>query len=173
MQGYQYNKTTSDFIADVPNWDGEQPTDGSGITGINPMDSAPDGRYIHRFDELSQSWIEGDPDAAVKRAEAEAARLKAAIDNEAQARIIAELPQGNPSNFLIKEINLLAGVSSRLFVIIDKLIAASGLDPVVVAPELSALSNNATLWARIEQLRDIANEAEAAGVPVDQIIWPT
>lgn len=99
MQGYQYAKTTGEFIIDVTHWDGKQPQievddpDNPGETiwvddpaiGITDKKPIP-GCYIHVFDGAAQTWREGKLQSEIDAIQAEKAMAQCIAQRRARYR---------------------------------------------------------------------------------------
>lgn len=82
------------------------------------------------------------------------------IKDAAQARIIAQLPEGEPSNFMIKQMNML-----MLNAELDDIVINGG----VLTPEQQAMKSSfVTIKNAIKDIRAMSNAAEMAGDSVDK-----
>jgi hypothetical protein len=109
MHGYQYNKITRIFSADVPHWDGETQSfdPNEAITSaetcgvpIGDIGGVPvPGSYLHKFtptnvdDPRKGSWDEGKPQAEIDIIIAEKANKKAFSDLIATDKDMARLSE--------------------------------------------------------------------------------
>lgn len=91
MKGHQYNRATKLLTVDVPHWDGEtQPDDPNEvITGV-PTDNTA-GFQLHKFDEETQTWGEGMPQAELDVVISEQSKQQAASDLAATDKEMARI----------------------------------------------------------------------------------
>ena len=89
----------------------------------------------------------------------EAKRVEA-IKLEAQARIIAQLPDGSPDNFVIKQMNILMANAE-----LDDVLINGG---VLTPEQLSLKDSFVILKDAIKKVRDMSNLAETAGDSLDK-----
>jgi len=178
MQAFQYTKSSGLFDIDVLGWDGKtQPTDpNKAITSaetcgvpLGDEGGVPvPGSYLHKFtatdntDPRIGTWGEGDSDAAAKKQTALDDANKAAINAEAQGRIINSLPSGEPDNFIFKEINMLA----RMLELRD---IKDGR--ALTTEEQAEYDGMKAVWTGVKNIRATAKAAKTNNTPVDQIAW--
>jgi len=179
MQAFKCLITTGEFVIDVLGWDGEtQPDDGlhfitSAETCGQPEGDATakpiSGAYLHKFVQTDAGndprvgyWVEGDPDAAAKNQARDDATHAAAVNGEAQSRIIASLPSGEPSNFIIKEINMLARMLELRDIKDDRALTTN---------EQNEYAGMKAVWDGVKNIRATAKTAKTDKTPVDQITW--
>lgn len=107
MQGYKFEKATGHFVEDVPFWHGEQPVDGDfGITAEVPVA----GCYTHKFDEVTQTWGEGKPQAEVDQI----------LADKAKAEVVANLSATDKDMARVGE-DLLALLISKGIILMSEL----------------------------------------------------
>jgi len=84
-----------------------------------------------------------------------------AIKKEANARIINQLPGGEPSNYLMKENNIQARVSYLM---------RKETKGTISTEETTELDEAESLWVRIEDIRTLSDLAETNGDTIEMLL---